>query len=242
MNDWWYQTDQSGAAAKTGQRPVTRPGTVASLTRRPPSRSSNHYDTNMTARPGSNNSSKFSAEQYKALPRPGSSRSVTASNSDDNAGHERDSGRQQNQGIGLAHVDALSRGGPLSDTSVQRPNLARAILATTLLTDGTEHSEVQTASLPISHRSDTRQKMTCDNVNAANITLYTIQVNTGGERGLHHAENCAGTAPGPEHVAQISQPGQEFRGHELERDRDCVQSDRHQPLEAAHCASLDPTG
>jgi hypothetical protein len=39
--------------------------------------------------------------------------------------------------------------------------------------------------------------MTCDNLNAGNITLYTIQVNTGGDPVSTLLKNCAGTAPSP---------------------------------------------
>jgi hypothetical protein len=35
--------------------------------------------------------------------------------------------------------------------------------------------------------------MTCDNVNAANITLYTIQVDTGGDPTSTLLQNCAGS-------------------------------------------------
>ena len=35
---------------------------------------------------------------------------------------------------------------------------------------------------------DARQQLTCDNINAAKITLYTIQVNTGGDPTSHVAE------------------------------------------------------
>ena len=34
--------------------------------------------------------------------------------------------------------------------------------------------------------------MTCDNINAAGITLYTIQVNTGGDPTSTLLQNCAG--------------------------------------------------
>ena len=40
---------------------------------------------------------------------------------------------------------------------------------------------------------DQRQKITCDNINAAKITLYTIQVNTGGDPTSMLLQNCAGS-------------------------------------------------
>ena len=38
---------------------------------------------------------------------------------------------------------------------------------------------------------DTREKKTCDNVKAAGITLYTVQVNTGGDATSTLLQNCA---------------------------------------------------
>jgi Flp pilus assembly protein TadG len=38
---------------------------------------------------------------------------------------------------------------------------------------------------------DTRQQKTCDNIKAANITLYTVQVNTGGDPTSTLLKNCA---------------------------------------------------
>ena len=38
---------------------------------------------------------------------------------------------------------------------------------------------------------DARQQMTCNNIKAAGITLYTIQVNTGGDPTSTLLQNCA---------------------------------------------------
>ena len=40
---------------------------------------------------------------------------------------------------------------------------------------------------------DARQQLTCNNINAASITLYTIQVNTGGDPTSTLLQNCAGS-------------------------------------------------
>ena len=40
---------------------------------------------------------------------------------------------------------------------------------------------------------DARQQLTCDNINAAGITLYTIQVNTDGDPTSTLLQNCAGS-------------------------------------------------
>ena len=57
-----------------------------------------------------------------------------------------------------------------------------------LLTDGlnTEDRWYTTAS-----SIDTRQQKTCDNIKAAGITLYTVQVNTGGDPTSTLLQNCA---------------------------------------------------
>jgi hypothetical protein len=57
-----------------------------------------------------------------------------------------------------------------------------------LLTDGlnTQDRWYSTAS-----SIDTRQKKTCDNIKAAGITLYTVQVNTGSDPTSTLLQNCA---------------------------------------------------
>ena len=62
---------------------------------------------------------------------------------------------------------------------------------------------------------DTRQKKTCDNVKAAGITLYTVQVNTGGDRDF---DPVAELRDRPRKILPADDGG---------RDRDDVQSDRH---------------
>jgi hypothetical protein len=44
---------------------------------------------------------------------------------------------------------------------------------------------------------DARQKLTCDNINAAGITLYTVQVNTAGDPTSTLLQNCAGKGDNP---------------------------------------------
>jgi Flp pilus assembly protein TadG len=48
-----------------------------------------------------------------------------------------------------------------------------------------------------SSQVDDRQRITCDNVNAAGITLYTVQVNTDGAATSTLLQNCAGTGSDP---------------------------------------------
>ncbi len=62
-----------------------------------------------------------------------------------------------------------------------------------LLTDGlnTEDRWYTTAS-----SIDTRQQKTCDNVKAAGVTIYTVQVNTGGDPTSTLLQNCASNTTG----------------------------------------------
>ena len=46
----------------------------------------------------------------------------------------------------------------------------------------------------VSTQVDDRQKILCDNVKKANITLYTVQVNTGGDPTSTLLQNCASDA------------------------------------------------
>ena len=97
-----------------------------------------------------------------------------------------------NQAIGLAHGwQSLVGGGPYPDPPPFSSNyIYNQVII--LLTDGLNTQDRwYTSQTSI----DTRQKTTCDNINAGNITLYTIQVNTGGDPTSTLLRNCAGTAP-----------------------------------------------
>jgi len=147
------------------------------------------YDTNADA-PTSSASSKFSAEQYASCPQavmPLSynwSSMTTVVNGMSPAGNT-------NQAIGLAHGwMSLVGGGPYPAPPPKDPNYTynQVII---LLTDGLNTQDrwfTDQASI------DARQAMTCTNVKAAGITLYTIQVNTGGDPTSTLLQNCASTA------------------------------------------------
>jgi Flp pilus assembly protein TadG len=97
-----------------------------------------------------------------------------------------------NQAIGLAHGwQSLVGGGPYPDPPPFSSNyIYNQVII--LLTDGLNTQDRwYTSQTSI----DNRQRTTCDNINAANITLYTIQVNTGGDPTSSLLRNCAGTAP-----------------------------------------------
>ena len=94
-----------------------------------------------------------------------------------------------NQAIGLqAGWMSLTGGGPFT-APAEDPNYTyqKVII---LLTDG-----LNTEDRWYNNQSDidARQEKTCDNIKAAGITLYTIQVNTGGDPTSTLLQNCAST-------------------------------------------------
>jgi hypothetical protein len=152
--------------------------------------SSGNYDTNVSP-PASSNSTKFSAEQYNSctqaiMPLSYSWNSMTTLVNDMN------SDGNTNQAIGLAHAwMSLVGGGPYPTPPAKDP-LYQYSDVIILLTDGLN---TQNRWYTSQSSINARQQMTCDNINAANITLYTIQVNTGGDAVSQLLKNCAGTAP-----------------------------------------------
>lgn len=95
-----------------------------------------------------------------------------------------------NQAIGLQlGWLSLIGGGPFTQPAMD-PNYTYSQVII-LLTDGlnTQNRWSSTQSA-----IDARQQTTCNNINAAGITLYTIQVNTDGEATSSLLQNCAGTA------------------------------------------------
>ena len=87
-----------------------------------------------------------------------------------------------------------------------------------LLTDGlnTQDRWYTTAS-----SIDTRQQKTCDNIKAAGITIYTVQVNTGGDPTSTLLQNCASDA------------SKFFLLTSSAADRHDVQPDRHRAVQSA---------
>lgn len=93
-----------------------------------------------------------------------------------------------NQGIGLAHGwMSLVGGGPYPAPPAENPNYkySKVII---LLTDG-----LNTQNRWYNNQSqiDTRQATTCANIKTAGITLYTVQVNTGGDPTSTLLQQCA---------------------------------------------------
>src|SRR4030095_7630385 len=92
-----------------------------------------------------------------------------------------------NQGIGLAWGwMTLSFGDPFNAPAKDPSYITKDAIV--LLSDGlnTQNRWYSNAS-----EIDARQKILCDNAKAANITLYTIQVNTGGDPTSSVLQYCA---------------------------------------------------
>ncbi|TMJ04268.1 MAG: VWA domain-containing protein [Alphaproteobacteria bacterium] len=147
------------------------------------------YDTNANA-PGSSQSSKFLAEQYGSCPQAVMPLSYdwTAMNTLVN---NMSPGGNTNQAIGLAHAwMSLVGGGPYPTPPAKDPNYSYSDVII-LLTDGLNTEDrwfTDQASI------DARQTLTCSNVKAAGVTLYTIQVNTDADPTSALLQSCASTS------------------------------------------------
>jgi hypothetical protein len=96
-------------------------------------------------------------------------------------------GGNTNQGIGLAAAwMSLNGGGPFAVPPMDPTYTYSQVIV--LLSDG-----LNTQNRWYSSQSsiDNRQKLTCSNVKAAGILLYTVQVNTGGDPTSTLLRDCA---------------------------------------------------
>jgi len=149
-----------------------------------------NYDTNVVAPNNKDLATQFSAEQLDPCPQaemdlsydwPSMNALVDAMSP----------GGNTNQAIGLAAGwMSLVGGGPFPKPPkmAKKYEYSQIII---LLTDG-RNTEDRWYSSQAS--IDARQQMTCDNVKAAGIILYTIQVNTGGDPTSALLQNCASSS------------------------------------------------
>ncbi len=163
-------------------------------------------------------SSLYPAEQYSSCPQAvmGLSYDWTAMNQ---LVTDMSPNGNTNQAIGLQlGWMSLVGGGPFTAPPMD-PNYTYSQVII-LLTDGlnTQNRWTSTQS-----SIDARQQLTCNNINAAGITLYTIQVNTDGEATSTLLQNCAGTPATATASGSISRPHQILPADVVEPDRDDVQ-------------------
>ncbi len=152
----------------------------------------NNYDTN-SASPSSSPmipSSLYPAEQYSSCPQAvmGLSYNWTAMSSLVNAMQP---AGNTNQAIGLQlGWMTLVGGGGMFNVPAQQAGYTYSQVII-LLTDGLNTQDRWYTS---QSSIDARQQLTCNNIKAAGITLYTIQVNTGGDPTSTLLQNCASTS------------------------------------------------
>jgi Flp pilus assembly protein TadG len=151
--------------------------------------SPNNYDEDVTPPTAGNVGTLFPAEQYGSCPLQmmGLSYDWTAMNTLVN---QMSPNGNTNQAIGLAWGWlSLVGGGPLTAPAMDPNYQYQQVII--LLTDGlnTQDRWYNSAS-----SINARQQNTCSNIKAAGITLYTVQVDTGGDPTSTLLQNCASDA------------------------------------------------
>jgi Flp pilus assembly protein TadG len=148
--------------------------------------STDDYDTNVTVPTTSITATLYAAEQYSYCPQAAMGLSADWNAMNTLVSNMTPAGNT-NQAIGLQLGWLTLTGGGPFDAPVEDPNYTyqKVII---LLTDG-----MNTQDRWYTNQSDidARQQMTCNDIKAAGITLYTIQVNTGGDPTSTLLQNCA---------------------------------------------------
>ena len=146
----------------------------------------NNYDTNASSPTVGINSSLYPAEQYSACPQAVMGLNYNWSSMTSLVNNMSPNGNT-NQAIGLQlGWLSLVGGGPFTAPAMTQGYTYKQIII--LLTDGLNTEDRWYTS---QNSIDARQALTCSNINAAGITLYTIQVNTGGDPTSTLLQNCA---------------------------------------------------
>jgi len=148
-----------------------------------------NYDTNATAPSTTIQSTLYTAEQYDYCPQAvmGLSYDWTGMN---NLVSTMVAAGSTNQAIGLqVGWQSIAGGGPFTVPAYDSNYTYQKIII--LLTDG-----LNTQDRWYSDQSsiDARQALTCSNIKAAGITLYTIQVNTDGDPTSTLLQSCASSS------------------------------------------------
>jgi Flp pilus assembly protein TadG len=151
--------------------------------------SSDNYDTNVTAPTTSIPATLYAAEQYSSCPQAALGLSYDWDAMNTLVSNMQPAGNT-NQAIGLQlGWLSLTGGGPFTAPAKNvNYNYQDVII---LLTDGLNtQNRWYTGQSSI----DARQEKTCDNIKAAGVTLYTIQVNTSGDPTSTLLQGCASSA------------------------------------------------
>ncbi len=147
------------------------------------------YDTNAIAPSTSITATLYAAEQYSSCPQAALGLSYDWSAMNTLVSNMQPDGNT-NQAIGLQlGWLSLAGGGPFSAPAKDANyNYQQVII---LLTDG---MNTQNRWYNDQSKIDERQQITCDNIKAAGITLYTIQVNTGDDPTSTLLQSCASSS------------------------------------------------
>ena len=149
--------------------------------------SASNTDTNVTAPVVAVTDTLFPAEQYSSCPQALMALSYDWT-SMSNLVNNMSPGGKTNQAIGLVlGWQSLVGGGPFPTPPAMDPNYKYQQVII-LLTDGLN---TQDRWYTDQSSIDSREQMTCTNIKAASITLYTVQVNTGGDPTSTLLQNCA---------------------------------------------------
>ena len=148
--------------------------------------SSGNYDTNVVTPTATITATLFPAEQYGSCPL-----QMTGLNYDwtsmNTLVNQMTPNGNTNQAIGLAlGWQSLVGGGPFTAPAMDPNYQYNQVII--LLTDGLNTQDrwyTDQASI------DARQQLTCNNIRTAGITLYAVQVNTGGDPTSTLLQNCA---------------------------------------------------
>ena len=148
----------------------------------------NNYDTNVAPPDVTNTSSLYAAEQYGSCPQAAMGLNYDWTTMNSLVNNMSPNGNT-NQAIGLQlGWLSLVGGGPFTAPAMDSNYKYTQVII--LLTDGLNTQDRWYTS---QSSIDARQQLTCNNINAAGITLYTIQVNTGGDPTSTLLQNCAGS-------------------------------------------------
>lgn len=145
-----------------------------------------NYDTNVVVPSSGNPATLYSAEQYSACPQAAMGLSYDWT-SMKNLVNNMVANGNTNQAIGLQlGWLSLAGGGPFTAPAMTSGYTYQQVII--ILTDG-----LNTQDRWYTNQSsiDAREQLTCNNIKAAGITLYTIQVDTGGDPTSTLLQNCA---------------------------------------------------
>lgn len=156
-----------------------------------------NYDTNAVAPTTAISSTLYAAEQYSYCPQAAMGLSYNWSSMTSLVNNMSPSG-STNQAIGLQlGWLSLAGGGPFTAPAMDSTYQYQQIII--LLTDGLNTQDRwygNGSSLGTSDdaKIDAREALTCSNAKAAGITIYTVQVNTGGDPTSTLLQNCASSS------------------------------------------------